>query len=305
MLKQMAMHSARERWRRTRLPVIEATAYGEIMRFERRFGAVTTPVIPVDSFLEDLWGLRYVHCDPAIFGIPHEAQGGLRVDLRKVIISDAVTHQGQQNMLKLHEGCHWVVHVPAQLRVGRDQGRLLEVDAGSAATWYCRGEVCYRDGQLEEPYMYREAEFFGACMLLPRDRFTPRAERRIQQAWREVWRGHPFPGPEWFRLVGARAIPPVLERAVHLLHEQHQGEVSKTVIRIRLAEVGWAPQFSQQRPDQDMSHLRDVLPAAVEGLCGPLSDAAGTGAVVGARPQEPEYAERQDREDHCAEEVWE
>jgi hypothetical protein len=153
--------------------------------------------------------------------------------------------------------------------------------------------------------MFREAEFFGACMLLPREWFTPRAERRIHQAWRETWRGHAFPGQGWFRLVWERAVPPVLERAVHLLHEQHQGEVSKTVIRIRLAEIGWAPPFSQQRPDQGMSHLRDVLPTVVKQLCGPLSDAAGTGGVVvGARPQEPQYAEPQDGENQ-SDGIWE
>lgn len=268
MRNPMTARSARERWRRTRLPAVEAMAYSEIMRFERRFGATTTPVIPVDSFLEDLWGLRYVHCDPAVFGIPSEAEGALRPDLRKIIISDAITHRGQQNMVKLHEACHWLKHVPADLRVDPDQRALLDngasVPAGPAEAWYCRGETCYRDGKLEEPYMYREAEFFGACMLLPRDRFVPMAERRLHQAWREHHPGYAFPGTEWFSHTGRNAAIAIVNRAVELLHEQHEEEVSKSVIRIRLTEVGLAPEeYAQRRFGEPVADMRAVLPAAV------------------------------------------
>lgn len=274
----------RNQWREVRLPQVEARAYEEIRRFERRFGPIRTPCIPVDRFVEDLWGLRYVHCDPELFGFPAEVQGGLRTDLRKVIISDAVTHRGQMNMVKLHEGAHWVLHTSSACRVSSDQ---MEGAGTEIPSFFCRGEVCYRDGRLEEPWMHREAEFFAACMLLPREHFKLRGERRIHQAWREEWHGHPFPGPAWFRLVGERAIPGVVERAVHLLHEQHEGEASKTVIRIRLAEVGLAPAYSREHPVRDgftrvggLTHIRELLPDALLKLDAPYV-VHTTGVVAG------------------------
>lgn len=280
MSNPMPAHGARERWRRTQLAAIEPMAYREIMRFERKFGAITTPVIPVDRFLEDLWGLRYVHCDPTLFGIPTEAQGGLRPDLRKVIISETVTHRGQQNMVKLHEGCHWLKHVPMGLRVNPDQIMLLDgtsLPAGApTGAWYCRGEACYQNGKLEEPYMYREAEFFGACMLLPRDRFAPRAERRIHQAWREQHPGYTFPRQEWFRHTSRNAVITIVDRAVEFLYEQHEEEVSKSVIRIRLSEVGLAPEYAQRRFDEP-ARMREVM----RGLTSRLFATEHT-AVIGS-----------------------
>jgi hypothetical protein len=60
--------------------------------------------------------------------------------------------------------------------------------------------------------------------------------------------------------------------AVGLLHDHYEGEVSRTVIRIRLAEVGLAPAFSRQQQDQAKAgfvRIGDLLPDAVSRLFEP------------------------------------
>ena len=268
--------AGRRRWRQLRLPQVEAAAYGEYRKYERRIRPIRTAWTPMDLFVEDLWDCRLVYADPSELGFPSDVLGGLRPDLRKILVADSVTNRGQENMVKAHEGAHLVLHVPRYVRVDPGQGTLLEAEPQGPPAFYCRGGTCYANGIVEPRWMSREAEFFGACLLLPRDTFRPRAERRIHQAWREDYHGHSFPGITWFHDMNPRAVLPILSRAVQLLWDMYEGQVSRAVIRIRLSEIGLAPALSAQSGEPSMVRMRDTLADAVNELFGPLLDAAGT-----------------------------
>jgi len=133
--------------------------------------------------------------------------------------------------------------------------------------------------------MYREAEYFAACMLLPRDRLTPRAAGRIGQAWREesMLRGSLFPGPQWFRMTHTRTVVPILDRALRRLHEDYECEVSKSLMRIRLEELGFAPPETQAlriSRTTGLTRLGYALATALEPLFAAEEDRAQPGTTT-------------------------
>ena len=119
------------------------------------------------------------------------------------------------------------------------------------------------DGKEEPPWMTREAEFFAACIQMPRDRYLPVAERRIA----EVVNSQPSNSgylrtlDEKLRLAShyidsaqSAGWPPdecnllmprvfdtaVVEDALELLDLDHGAQVSKAAQRRRFAEMGLA-----------------------------------------------------------------
>ena len=174
-------------WRKVRLPQIEGLASDQIRRYESKVCKIDTPWIPVDKFVENLWKYELLYDDPQRHGAAPGALAVLRPDLQLVVVSDRPADRARLEWNAAHEGAHIVVHVPPANEPS--QGSLLfgnEIEAGMGErAVYCRDRTCgFLDGP-EQPYMYREAEYFAGCLLMPRERYEPLAKKRLIEALEE------------------------------------------------------------------------------------------------------------------------
>lgn len=154
----------------------------EIMRFESKFGVIETPWIPIDMLVEKLWQYTILYDDPKEYGALPDALAVLRPDIKRIVISDALNHPGRECWSAAHEGGHIVLHLPAdapseQIKLFPDVENTPQPKA-----IYCRDKACGYAGSAESGVMYREAEFFAGCLLMPRGRYLPLAERRLTEA---------------------------------------------------------------------------------------------------------------------------
>lgn len=172
-------------WRKTRLPIIEAIASKEIARYEKRISKIDTAVIPVDKFIEKLWGYELLYDNPAKYGAVPGALAALRPDLKLVIISDEAGDQTRLEWNAAHEGAHILLHIPynnestpPDIYPSDDRTDVRS----SKRSIFCRNDSCgFADGP-EHPYMYREAEYFAGCLLMSRERYEPLAAHRFTEA---------------------------------------------------------------------------------------------------------------------------
>lgn len=177
-------YARKDWWRKTRLPQIEGLASEQIARYEAKVCKIDTHCIPVDKFVENLWNYVLLYDNPENYGASPGALAALRPDLRLVVVSDRTADRARMDWNAAHEGGHIVLHVPPANEPSQESlsfGDEIEVSRGERSV-YCRDRACgFLDGP-EQPYMYREAEYFAGCLLMPRDRYRPLAQMRLIEA---------------------------------------------------------------------------------------------------------------------------
>jgi hypothetical protein len=238
-------YSGKEWWRKVRLPQIEKLASEQIVRYESKICKIDTPWIPVDKFIENLWKYNLLYDDPESYGAATGALAALLPDLQLVVVSDRAEDRSRLEWNAAHEGAHIVVHVPPAGEPSQGSlsfGSQIDVSAVKRSI-YCRGNACGFLGGPEEPYMYREAEFFAGCLLMPRDRYGPLAKMRLTEALDECMHRGRIGLQEIESSNGLRAATytQAVELAVGKMAAcDLNGTVSKQAQRIRLSngEIG-------------------------------------------------------------------
>lgn len=235
----------KEWWRRVRLPIIEQRAASEIARYEAKIARIGTSWIPVDMLVEKLWGYSLLYADPVEYGAASGALAALRPDLRMVIVSDREEHRRRLDWNAAHEGAHIVLHVPF---VDRDpnQGSFEFGDEVEPKTTeravYCRDNTCGFIGGPEQPYMYREAEYFAGCLLMARKRYEPLGRTRLTEALEQCMHRSKMDLRDIESNEGLRAIvyTQALESALGALMDDLNRTVSRQaqVIRLSGSELG-------------------------------------------------------------------
>jgi Zn-dependent peptidase ImmA (M78 family) len=199
-------------WREERLPQIEGLAYTELTKYEESFGALDTPMIPIDKIIES-WGLAYYWDDLRNYGAPEGTIGLLDHQKKLIVLEETIREQVRERFTLAHEAGHWKLHLkerpaPNQLPLFQD-----------AEEWFfCRGEA-------EEPWMFQEANHFAACILMPRDRLVPLAQELLAGAATDA-------------LLDGRSAAKVLSDLAGTFG------VSRLAMEIRLEELGLISQAS-------------------------------------------------------------
>lgn len=195
-----------------------------------------------------------------------EAIGELRPFQRVVFLYGSIEVRGREGQTIGHEIGHFVLHVKGVPAPGQMELDLEAVEASPAVVHrFYRTEqgMFVNEGQPEPVWMSQEADFFAACLQMPRDRYLPAAERRL----REAVMAHLRLGNPWRtldekvalaqRMIGGLAqrgvnleehnllLPGgfdngVIEAALDMLERDHKGEVSRAAQRRRFVELGLA-----------------------------------------------------------------
>lgn len=233
-------YAGKDRWRKVRLPQIERLASDQISRYESKVCKIDTPWIPVDKFVENLWKYDLLYDDPQSYGAAPGALAVLRPDLRLVVVSDHPADRARLEWNAAHEGAHIVMHVPPGDEPGQESlsfGNEIEAGTGERSV-YCRDKTCGFLNGPEQPFMYREAEYFAGCLLMPRDRYEPLAQTRLIEALDEcLSRGRiGLQDIESSERLRSAVYTQAVELAVGRMTDTDlNGSVSKQAQRIRLS----------------------------------------------------------------------
>lgn len=219
-------------WRTKRLPEIEMLAAREIDLFEACIHQIDGPCIPVDEILRRQCGYELVKDQPERYGAPKGALAVLLPRQLLVVLSNQVTHLGRRNMTIGHEIAHILLHLSSEDRPQDNTERVVPM-------LYCRGNTC-GTGTRETPWMTREAEWFSAHLLMPRDRYLPLAERHLTQTLKQVVEplGYSIEEVESSARLRVEVGEAVIDMALDDLLRDLRGEVSRQAQQIRLQELG-------------------------------------------------------------------
>ncbi len=258
-----------QRWRREkRFPEIEGCACQLVWSHERKRGPIPGCVVPPALLLRDIDCELIYFCDAdrPKYGIALDAIGELRPFERVVFIHDSIEVRGREGQTIGHEIGHFVLHAKGVPAPGQMELDLEAVEANRAVFHrFYRTEqgMFVNDGQPEPVWMSQEADFFGACLQMPRDRYLPAAEKRLGEALMAHLRlGNPRRTLEEKAALAQRTINGlaqrgvnleehnlllpggfdngVIEAALDLLERDHRGEVSRAAQRRRFVELGLA-----------------------------------------------------------------
>lgn len=190
----------------------------------------------------------------AEYGIPDDAIGALKPYQRFVFVHDSIHNVGRENLTVGEEIGHFVLHMAnEERRMGLQKSPELI---------FCRMmNDSYVNESVEPTWMSREATYFAACLMMPRDRYGVAANEALKQALN----CHPYHSTHRrtmqekiellleFASKGCNRIEPrsvLLERAVHLfdmdvienallqLEREHGGLASRLAQRRRMLELG-------------------------------------------------------------------
>lgn len=199
-------------WREERLPQIESLAYSELLRYEERFGKLDTLRVPIDKIIES-WGLEYYWDDLRHYGVPEGTIGLLDHQKRLIVLEEAVREQARERFTLAHEAGHWKLHLRK-----RPAPNQLSLFQDVRERFFCRGEA-------EEVWMFREANHFAACILMPRASLVPLAKALLAEGAVDA-------------LLDERNMVKALNHLAEVF------DVSKQAMEIRLRELGLISQAS-------------------------------------------------------------
>jgi len=255
-------------WREKRFPEIEECACQLVWSHERKHKPIPGCVVPPALVLRDIDCelIYFSDADRPKYRIPWDAIGDLRPFQRLMFIYDCIEVRGREGQTIGHEIGHFVLHAKGVPALGQVELDLEGVEASRAVFHrFYRTEqgMFVNDGQPEPVWMTREADFFGACLQMPRDRYLPVAERRLREALMAHLRlGNPRRTLDEKIALAQRTINGlagqgvnledhnpllpglfdngVVEAALDLLERDHKGEVSRAAQRRRFVELGLA-----------------------------------------------------------------
>ena len=255
-------------WREKRFPEIEWCACKLVWSHERKHEPIPGCVVPPALLLRDI-GCELIYfsdADRAKYRIPWNAIGETRPPERLILIYDSIEVRGREGQTIGHEIGHFVLHAKGVPALGQEELDLQGVEASRAVFHrFYRTEqgMFVNDGQPEPVWITREADFFGACLQMPRDRYLPVAERRLREALMAHLRlGNPRRTLDEKVALAQATIDSlarqggnleehnlllpggldngVVEAALDLLERDHKGEVSRAAQRRRFVELGLA-----------------------------------------------------------------
>jgi hypothetical protein len=194
------------------------------------------------------------------YRIAADAIGALDADERWVLIHEAIETPGREAHTIGEEIGHAVLH--AKLISPEQQALGLEIPAAQGIRRFTRTEQGALNDERPEPvWMSMEAGYFSACLMMPRDRYGPVAERRLREAVSWQYRHQTRPrtiaekvalGEAFLKAIRRSGLDPadynlvmpgvfdngLIDFALDLLQLDHQGNASKAAQRRRLVELG-------------------------------------------------------------------
>ena len=245
----MSTEAGRRWWRTKRLPDVEAKAYRLIGRYERRFGRIGSLWLPVSHIVEGFLGYEVVYDAPEKYNAPCDALAVLLPELKLIVQNERETeYLARENQNYGHEICHIECHLPAGFGNAAQltMGGLIETTEPSHI--HCRVTACDGCKGADPPWAYREAEFFAACLQLPRERFGPIAEERLREALRsslKSWNVRLQDLADDEDLQAAVNTAAVRSAGERLYNDDYRRNVGRRVQTIRLAELGLVRQLTR------------------------------------------------------------
>lgn len=153
---------------------IETSAVQTLTSYERRFGEVSGPPVPVEEILECDLGLDFGLEDLAAAGLGEDALGAMWAAERRVRVDSSLDpdefprHEGCYRFTVAHEVGHWQLHRHHFL-LGANQDSLF---GGSSDP-----SVVCRAGSRKESIEW-QADAFAARLLMPKGMVAQAWERR-------------------------------------------------------------------------------------------------------------------------------